>query len=108
MDRNTGIEWVRSELQKPQVSLPVKIRGGGYYSKPITIYNRDLKEYGELITAAGFKVPIDTYDDETKKKIGHTEIPFWELDDYFVSMELISRNRRVLLSFTFGFFKSFG
>ena len=100
MEREPGIAWVAKQLRQSKVELPVKIRGGKYWPEPITIYNRSLDEYGEMLKSQGYGVKLDSYWQETGEKYDSQVLPYWSLFDYFVNYELIHRNRELLMSFT--------
>lgn len=91
--------WVLAQIENPIVTLPVKIKDGSYYPEPITIYNRSLEDYGNLLMESDFGVPWEQRSGETGELISSTIIPYLDMDDYTPSMELMERNRSLLMSF---------
>lgn len=99
MNREEGIMWVYDQLQKKEVELPIKIKDGEPWPEPILIFNRTLDDYGSLLQKCGFGVVINNFHAETNKFLGSQIIPYWELDDYIVNIELMYRQRHLLMSF---------
>lgn len=100
MNKKKGIPWVRKQLLKEKISIPYKIRNGEYYPEPLTIYNRKLEDYGEMLISEGYGVRISIYSEETNEKIGSIFKPYHILEDYIANVELwLIRNRELLMSF---------
>ncbi|MBU1071410.1 class I SAM-dependent methyltransferase [Patescibacteria group bacterium] len=99
MERTTGVMWVGNKMEQHKVEIPVKIRGGEYYSNPLTIYNRTLDDYGDMLRATGFGVRLNSYDTETKKLYNSQILPYWNLDDFMMNIKLVYRQRELLMSF---------
>jgi 2-polyprenyl-3-methyl-5-hydroxy-6-metoxy-1,4-benzoquinol methylase len=92
--------WIEQQLTQDKIIIPFKIRGGEYYPKPLTIYNRNLDDYAELLRSENYGVVFNTYSEERRKKIHSVIIPYLTLDDYTTNCELhFGRRRPLLMSF---------
>lgn len=97
MSQEEGVPWVHARLSQRSVELPVKIRGGKYWPKPITVFNRTLDDYARLLQKNRFGIGVRS------GVIGgpHVDevVPYWEPKDYLNNYELVHRERSLLLSF---------
>jgi len=101
MEKEPGIKWVEEQLEQDKITIPYKIRSGKYYPSPLTIFNRTLEEYGEMLDSEGYGVKFNHYSAETNDLICSYQVPYHCLDDYIGNVELwINTRRRLLLSFS--------
>lgn len=98
MEREDGIIWVQDQLRQREIELPVKIRGGEYYPHTLTVFNRQVEDYGRLLRDNNFGVIFERFDEDGETTSSQI-IPYWEPKDYMSNYELNSRRRSVLVSF---------
>ena len=101
MERGPGILWVRDQLSKPEIELPIRLRRGQYYPTPLTVYNRKPEDYGNFLRLAGFGVRWEIYDAESERLTHSVTVPYLDMDDYTSTIELNGRRRKILMSFAF-------
>jgi len=91
-------KWGRALIAQESVDLSVSIHGEDVYEDPITIYNRTLKDYGKLLSAAGYGMDmvVSSPDKPNKKTI--IPIPYWEFSDHSAGADLRTKDRRILLT----------
>ena len=100
MQKKQGIDWILQIMEKKEIDLPVKIRGGEYYPIPLSIFNRELKDYEDILKRTGFGFKWETYDSQTKKLLHSENLTYLDMNDYFMSEVLFQRNRVLLMSFS--------
>ena len=101
MDRKRGTEWVAAELNKPEVKVPMRIRGGEYYPHPLTVFPRGEDDYGRLLDKSGYGYLWNGYDTETHELTDSTKLTHMNMEDYTSSQILRERDRSILVSFYF-------
>ena len=101
MDRKRGTEWVAAELNKPEVKVPMRIRGGEYYPHPLTVFPRGEDDYGRLLDKSGYGYLWNGYDAETHQLTDSTKLTHMNMEDYTSSQILRERDRSILVSFYF-------
>jgi len=91
-------KWGRALMAQESVDLSVSIHGEEVYEDPITIYNRTLKDYGKLLSAAGYGMDmvVSSPDKPNDEKI--IPIPYWEFSDHSAGADLRAKDRRILLT----------
>jgi 2-polyprenyl-3-methyl-5-hydroxy-6-metoxy-1,4-benzoquinol methylase len=91
-------KWGRSLMEQESVDLSVSIHGEDVYEDSITIYNRTLKDYGRLLTGAGYGMNMTASSPYTPENKTTIPIPYWEFSDHAVGADLRARDRRILLT----------
>jgi len=90
--------WGRALMAQKSVDLSVSIHGEEFYEDSITIYNRTLKDYGNLLTSAGYGIDMTASSPSTPNSKTIVPIPYWEFSDHAVGADLRARDRRILLT----------
>jgi len=90
--------WGRALMAQKSVDLSVSIHGEEFYEDSITIYNRTLKDYGNLLTSAGYGIDMTASSPSTPNNKTIVPIPYWEFSDHAVGVDLRARDRRILLT----------
>jgi SAM-dependent methyltransferase len=98
IDKDTATTWVASMLNRQPVDLAWSIRGQPAYEGTITVYNRTLGAYGELLAHSGFGLGVHVVDQDTREEKRVVTVPFWEWNDHTMSWRMVNRDRHVLMS----------
>ncbi len=98
MAREEGIAWVANMLRQEAVELEVGIHGRAAYEHPITIYNRSLTDYAELLISSGFGVTVDEVNAKTDEVVKRLPRAFVEWGDHTNGYDLSKRDRHILMT----------
>ena len=99
MEREAGLAWVENQLTLPSVDLRIGIRSQPAYEEPITIYNRTLSDYAQLVLSSGFGLRLRQIDPATDELIrSFPPTAFWEWDDHTSGYDLAGRDRHIVMT----------
>ena len=90
--------WGRKLMMQESVDLAVSIHGHEVYEDPITVYNRTLKDYGNLLNQTGYGMDMFVSSPDTPNDRTVIPIPYWEFSDHYAGANLRLRDRRILLT----------
>lgn len=97
MTQEMGVPWVHQQLKKTQVEIPISTTDGEHWPYPVTVYNRTLDDYANMLYETGYGISYEYIDEEagTSETIWQ---PFWIPDDNMFNYEMSKRERVLLMS----------